>query len=116
MKTEKIFDTDAFIKTNNARVLKCTPSEREGYNNLYEVITDSSIFAPEGGGQNSDEGFFDDIKVVDVQESDGELIHFLEKEIPIDSDTVQKINFDLRFRRMQNHNAEHLICGLINKG
>ena len=115
MKTEKIFDTDAFIKTNNARVLKCTPSEREGYKNLYEVITDSSIFAPEGGGQNSDEGFFDDIKVVDVQEFDGELIHFLEKEIPIDSDTVQKINFDLRFRRMQNHNAEHLICGLIHK-
>ena len=115
MKTEKIFDTDAFIQTNDAKVIKCVLSEREGFDNLYEVITDSSIFSPEGGGQKSDEGFFDDIKVVDVQEFDGELIHFLDGEVKEGTEVLQKIDFDLRFRRMQNHNAEHLICGLIHK-
>ena len=115
MKTEKIFDTDAFVQTNKTCVIKCSLSQREGFENLYEVITDSSIFAPEGGGQKSDEGFFNDIKVVDVQEFDGELIHFLESEVKEGCEVLQKIDFELRFRRMQNHNAEHLICGLIHK-
>ncbi|MCR4648522.1 MAG: hypothetical protein K5776_05525 [Lachnospiraceae bacterium] len=115
MKTKKIFDTDAFIKENKTTVTKCALSEREGFEKLYEAVTDSTIFSPEGGGQKSDEGFFDDVRVVDVQEFDGEIIHFLESEIPAGTEVLQKIDLDLRFRRMQNHNAEHLICGLIHK-
>lgn len=115
MKTERLFDTDAFLDTCEVSVLECKKSIREGYTEYFEVITDSTVFAPEGGGQKCDEGFFDDIKVIDVQEFDGEIIHFLEKEIPAGTKTTQKINTDLRFRRMQNHNAEHLICGIIHK-
>lgn len=115
MLTERIFDTDAFVTENETLVKECRKSEREGFENLFEVITDSTIFSPEGGGQKSDEGFFDDIKVVDVREFDGELIHFTEKEVTVGSKITQKIDFELRFRRMQNHNAEHLICGLIHK-
>ena len=115
MKTKKIFDTDAYIIENKARVLKCTPSEREDYKGLFEVICDSTVFSPEGGGQKADEGFFNDIKVKDVQEIEGEIIHFLEKEVEAGSEVNQSIDFELRKRRMQVHNAEHLICGIIHK-
>ena len=115
MKTVKIFDTDAFVDTNEATILSCIKSNKEGYEDCFEVITDSTVFAPEGGGQKCDKGFFDDVKVKDVQEIDGEIIHFLEKEIKADTKVLQKIDSNLRFRRMQNHNAEHLICGLIHK-
>ena len=85
MKTERIFDTDAFTDTLEVSVIECRKSQREGYENLYEVITDSTIFAPEGGGQKCDEGFFDDEKVKDVREFDNEIIHFqnvkIEKQI-----------------------------------
>lgn len=114
MKTLKIFDTDASVFTNEATVLTCEKSNKEGYEDCYEVITDSTIFAPEGGGQKCDEGFFGDVPVKDVQEIDGELIHFLENEIKAGTKVLQKIDYSLRFRRMQNHNAEHLICGLIH--
>ena len=115
MKTQKIFDLDAYIKNKDVKVLSCKKSEREGYENYFEVITDSTIFSPEGGGQKSDVGFFDDIEVKDVQEFDGEIIHFLSDEVKEGSSVKQSIDFDLRFKRMQNHNAEHLICGLIHK-
>lgn len=115
MKTLKIFDTDAFVDTNEATILTCEKSNKEGYEDCYEVITDSTIFAPEGGGQKCDEGFFEDAPVKDVQEIDGEIIHFLENEIKAGTKVLQKIDMNLRFRRMQNHNAEHLICGLIHK-
>ncbi|MBR4412469.1 MAG: hypothetical protein IKS60_02540 [Lachnospiraceae bacterium] len=115
MKTLKIFDTDAFVDTNEACVLSCVKSNKEGFEDCFEVITDSTIFAPEGGGQKCDEGFFDDEKVKDVREFDNEIIHFLEKEFAPNTKTIQKIDSSLRFRRMQNHNAEHLICGIINK-
>ena len=115
MKTLKIFDTDAFVDSNEATVTDCKKSNKEGYEDYFEVITDSTIFAPEGGGQKCDEGFFDDVKVIDVQEIDGEIVHFLESEIKADTKVLQKIDLNLRFRRMQNHNAEHLICGLIHK-
>ena len=115
MKTLKIFDTDAFVDTNEACVLSCVKSNKEGFEDCFEVITDSTIFAPEGGGQKCDEGFFDDIRVTDVQEINGEIVHFLENEIKADTKVLQKIDMNLRFRRMQNHNAEHLICGLIHK-
>ena len=115
MKTLKIFDTDAFVDTNEATILTCEKSNKEGYEDCYEVITDSTIFAPEGGGQKCDEGFFEDAPVKDVQEIDGEIVHFLENEIKAGTKVLQKIDMNLRFRRMQNHNAEHLICGLIHK-
>jgi len=115
MKTERIFDTDSFVIENEAKVISCNESAKEEFKGLYEVITDSSIFAPLGGGQNSDIGTFDDIRVLDVREEGDTLIHYLEKPVEEGKNILQKIDFELRFRRMQNHNAEHLICGLIHK-
>ena len=115
MKTNKIYEKDSFTKEYQTSVISCTKSNRKGYENLYEVITNSTIFSPEGGGQKCDRGTFDDIKVIDVQELDGEIIHFLESPVEEKKEIVQRIDFELRFRRMQNHNAEHLICGLIHK-
>ena len=53
MKTQKIFDLDAYIKNKDVKVLSCKKSEREGYENYFEVITDSTIFSHEGGGKKA---------------------------------------------------------------
>ena len=90
MKTLKIFDTDAFVDTNEATILKCEKSNKEGYEDCYEVITDSTIFAPEGGGQKCDEGFFGDVLVKDVQEINGEIVHFLENDLNTSPNIINK--------------------------
>ena len=113
-KTKRVFDTDAYIKEYDATVISCVRSEKEGFEGLFETVTDATIFSPEGGGQKSDVGFFDDIEVADVREEGEEIIHFLKSGVKPGETVTQKIDFDLRFRRMQNHNAEHLICGLIH--
>lgn len=115
MITKRLFDLDSYIKENKAKVLSCKASNRKDYEGLYEVIFDTTIFSPEGGGQSADRGFVDDIEVKDVQEMDGELIHFLTEAIEENKEVNQTIDFELRFRRMQNHNAEHLLCGLIHE-
>lgn len=115
MVTERIFDLDAYAKENEATVLSCKKSEEKEFEGLFEVVFDSTIFAPEGGGQASDRGFYGEVRVLDVREKDGELVHFLEKSVCEGTKDLQKIDFGLRLRRMQNHNAEHLLCGLIHK-
>lgn len=114
MITTKIFELDAYVKENKSIVVSCQKTDREEYKDLYETVFESTIFAPEGGGQAADRGFINEIEVVDVQEINGEIIHFLKEEIEAGKEANQKIDFELRFRRMQNHNAEHLLCGLIH--
>lgn len=115
MKTKKIFDLDSYVKENKTRVISCEKSSRENYEGLYEVIVEATIFAPEGGGQLADKGYINECEVVDVQEMDGEIIHFVKQAFMPEDEIVESIDFDLRFRRMQNHNAEHLLCGIIHK-
>lgn len=115
MATAKLYDLNAYIKVNEAGVVSCVKSEKPGYEGLYEVISDSTIFAPEGGGQKADRGTFGDADVMDVVKKGNEIVHFTSKELKVGETYTQQIDFDLRFRRMQNHNAEHLLCGIIHK-
>ena len=41
------------------------------------MLLDRSAFYPEGGGQPCDLGILGDTAVTDVQEKDGELIHYV---------------------------------------
>ena len=115
MKTKKIFDLDAYIKTLETTVIDAHASEREEYKGCFEVITEETIFSPKGGGQNADKGTLNGLNVKDVLTIDGELIHFVEGEIKKGEKASLAIDFELRKRRMQVHNAEHLICGLFHK-
>ena len=92
MKTKKIFDTDAYVTQKDVTILECVKSERKGYEKYFEVITDETIFSPEGGGQSADLGTIDGIKVFDVQEIDGEIIHFLEKKIAVNKNANEEID------------------------
>lgn len=115
MKTKKIFDLDAYITTLDTTVIESVESKREEYSGCYEVITKETVFSPKGGGQNADKGTINGINVKDVLVIDGELIHFVEGEIKAGDKASLCIDFELRKRRMQVHNAEHLICGLFHK-
>lgn len=108
MQTLKLYEENAFIKEFEAEVLSC---EKAGKG--YAVILDKTAFFAEGGGQKCDKGTLSGVKVIDVQEENGEIIHFTEKAL---SGTVKgEIDWSVRFDRMQNHSGEHLVSGLIHK-
>lgn len=105
--TEKLFYKDAYIKEFEAKVLSCEKDK-----NLYKIILDKTAFFPEGGGQTSDTGFIGDAKVTDVQEIDGEIIHFADKEA--EGDVFCKLDFERRYIKMQSHTGEHIMSGIAH--
>lgn len=104
--TEKLYDKDAYLKCFEAQVILCQKAD-----GFYKVILDKTAFFPEEGGQYSDRGTLGDAEVFDVQLENGEIVHYCKKAV---SGTVcGKIDFDRRFRNMQNHTGEHIISGLV---
>lgn len=105
--TEKLYDFDAYLTDFSADVLSCTSCE-----NGYKVILNKTAFFPEEGGQYSDKGYLNGIDVFDVQIENGEHVHYCKDAV---SGTVcGEIDFQRRFRNMQNHTGEHIISGIVH--
>ncbi len=105
--TEKIYDTNSYLTEFEAEVISC--NEADGY---YKVILNKTAFFPEEGGQYSDKGTLGDSEVFDVQIENGEIVHYCRQSLT--GTVTGKLNFERRFRNMQNHTGEHVISGLIH--
>ena len=109
MITEKLYDKDSHIKSFTARVIDC----REN-GNRFEVILDKTAFFPEGGGQYADTGKIGDANISDVQIINNKIVHFTDKAVKIGDEIQCEINWEQRFRRMQNHSGEHIVSGIVH--
>lgn len=113
--TEKLFYQDSSIKEFTATVESCI----QGKDGLYEVILDRTAFFPEGGGQYADTGVLlykeKEVKVVDVQEKNEIVTHYVTEEIENGSKVIGKLNYEERFSKMQQHTGEHIVSGIVNR-
>lgn len=107
--THKIYETDSYCKEFTAIVLSCEKIE-DGY----AVELDKTAFFPVGGGQAADCGTIDGANVLDVQLKDGVVIHTVDVEIPEGSKATCKLDWELRFSRMQSHSGEHVVSGIVH--
>ena len=108
--TEKLYDKDSHLKEFSATVLSC---EKSGEN--YSVILDKTAFFPEGGGQKSDRGNIGEAAVLDVRIVSGEIIHCTDRPLNIGEEYACNLNWDRRFRNMQNHSGEHIVSGIVHR-
>ena len=108
MKTERLFDTDAFIFSFEAQVLSC---EKQG--KYYAAVLDKTAFFPEGGGQPADKGTLGGESVCDVQEREGIIYHYVKA--PLGGTVQGVLDSNTRFCRMQNHSGEHVVSGIIHR-
>lgn len=108
--TEKLYYVDSHLKQFEARALSCTEGK-----DCFELILDRTAFFPEGGGQLADTGFIGEARVLDVQEKDGEIIHYVNQSVEPDTVCICTLDWEQRFRRMQNHSGEHIVSGLVHK-
>lgn len=107
---DALFYKDNYLKEFNTKVIDCIEE-----NNKIKVVLENTAFYPEGGGQPSDIGFIENIKVIHVEEKAGKIYHEVESKIEVDKEVFCKINFEERFSNMQHHTAEHIVSGLICK-
>lgn len=110
MTTVKLYEADSHLSEFSATVLSC---EKDGEN--YKVILDKTAFFPEGGGQEADTGRIGEANVFDVQISSGIITHVTDKPLESGNEYNCKLDFEKRFRRMQNHSGEHIVSGLIHR-
>ncbi len=108
--TEKLYYSDSHMSEFSATVLSVTEE-----NGKFAVTLDRTAFFPEGGGQGSDTGFIGGVRVYDVQIRDGVIYHYTEKPLKEGKQVACAIDFDRRFRNMQNHSGEHIISGIVHR-
>lgn len=106
--TDKLYYTDPYISEFTASVLACEPCDGG-----FHVTLDRSAFYPGGGGQPADSGTVGGSNVLSVFAEDGVIVHITDA--PVSGEVACAIDFDARFRRMQNHTGEHIVSGLFHR-
>ena len=108
--TERLYYADSKMKRFTAAVTSC-----EAVKDGYAVTLDRTAFFPEGGGQAGDSGLIGRARVSDTQEKNGEIIHYVNQPLTVGEVYDCAIDWEIRFRRMQNHSGEHIVSGLVHK-
>lgn len=107
--TEKLFYQDSHLAEFDAVVTACR--EQDG---RYAVELDRTAFFPEGGGQYADTGFLDGVRVTDVRECGGTVVHLTDAPLEEGSRVHGRIDWEERFMKMQQHSGEHIVSGLVH--
>ena len=108
--TKRLYYEDAYCREFYARVTDCREGKRG-----WEVTLDQTAFYPEGGGQPADEGTMGEAKVLDVKEGGEEVIHLCDRPLEPGSTVHGTLDWDRRFRFMQQHSGEHIFSGIVHR-
>ena len=109
MSTERLYYENPHLREFTAVVRECRSLE-----NGYAVCLDRTAFYPEGGGQPADQGELGGVRVLDVQEKDGEILHFTDGPLKKGETVTGLIDWERRFDLMQQHSGEHIVSGLVH--
>ena len=106
--TEQLYYQDPFLTEFTGRVLTCVQEK-----NAWAVTLDHTAFYPEGGGQPADQGTLGEVKVLDVRERAGEIVHLCDGPLPVGTEAAGTVDWARRFDHMQQHSGEHIVSGTI---
>jgi alanyl-tRNA synthetase len=108
--TKKLFHQDSYQTTFQAKIV--AKFVDKGKHNL---ILDQTYFYPNAGGQTCDRGKINGITVIDVQEENGRVIHYLERDIvaEIGATVSGEVDWKERFDHMQQHTGQHILSGAL---
>ena len=110
METRKLYYEDCHLARFTARVLSCDKTETG-----FTVVLDATAFYPEGGGQAADTGTLGNVRVLDTRERGGQVVHLCGGPLTV-GDTVEGVlDWEPRFRRMQQHTGEHIVSGILHR-
>ncbi len=109
MDTELLYNSDPYMKEFEADILEVLP-----YEDKFAAVLDRTAFYPEGGGQPSDTGSLAGIRVLQVQEKDGRILHIME-EMPSAKHVTGSIDWQRRFDHMQQHTGQHILSACFEE-
>ena len=107
--TEKLYYKYSLIHEFEASVISCEQGKSCWY-----IELDRTAFFPEGGGQYADTGYIGDVRISDVQEKDGRILHYARSALTVGESYPCRIDYEQRLRRMQAHSGEHIVSGITH--
>ncbi len=108
--TDKLFYQDGYQQEFTARVISCEKMKKG-----YAIVLDQTAFFPEGGGQYGDLGFLDSVRVIDTQEKGDLVYHYTKEALEPGKEVTGRLDWQVRFDRMQQHSGEHIISGIVHR-
>lgn len=108
--TDKLFYQDGYQQEFTARVISCEEMKKG-----YAIVLDQTAFFPEGGGQYGDLGFLDSVRVIDTQEKGDLVYHYTKEALEPGKEVTGRLDWQVRFDRMQQHSGEHIISGIVHR-
>lgn len=107
----KLYYKDPYTKTFLSKV---SYQKQDESGRWYAVLAETAFY-PTGGGQPHDIGTIDGIEVIDAEEVDGELRHYIEKPFEEVGDSVTGvIDWERRFDHMQQHAGQHILSAAFD--
>lgn len=108
----RLFYQDSYIKSFTSEVVTKGKDKDE---NDY-IVLEQTAFYPTGGGQPHDIGTIENIKVLNVEEVEGEIRHYLENELDDGISSVHGvIDWVRRFDHMQQHAGQHILSAAFEQ-
>ena len=102
----KLFYADAYRQKGITKVVTLV---KEDIDRWY-VTLEETLFYPTGGGQPHDVGRIKDVVVLDVEEVEGEIRHYIaEPTLEVGEPVELEINWQRRFDFMQQHTGQHIL-------
>ncbi|MEH7305761.1 alanyl-tRNA editing protein [Neobacillus drentensis] len=107
----KLYYQDPYLRTFIAKVVK---QEQNTAGNWY-VVLNQTAFYPTGGGQPHDFGTLTDRNVLNVEEIDGEIRHYLDRPLDdVGEEVIGKIDWERRLDHMQQHAGQHILSAAFD--
>ena len=106
---EKLYEENPYLTRFTARVISCVRGKQG-----WDVMLDQTAFYPEGGGQPYDRGTLGEVRVLEVHEREGHVVHTCSAPLQEGSQVEGEIDWARRFDLMQHHSGEHIVSGLAH--
>lgn len=105
---QKLYYKDTYLQTFTAQI---TNQARDKDGNIYVVLTETAFY-PTGGGQPHDTGHLNQTPVINVEEIDGEILHYITEEIHT-NEVTGYVSWKRRFDHMQQHAGQHILSAIF---
>lgn len=111
MKTIKLYYTDPHLREFGATVTGCSASG----GGLFEITLDRTAFFPGGGGQAADSGSIGPATLLGMREEGDLIYHLADLPLAPGENYICRLDWERRFRAMQNHGGEHIVSGIVGR-
>ncbi|MFH1964994.1 MAG: alanine--tRNA ligase-related protein [Acidobacteriota bacterium] len=102
---ERLYSGDSYLSEFKAEITRVVPCQ-----NGWEVSLSRTAFYPESGGQPADQGWINDVPVVNVVDTSEGPVHIVSTGNLFVSQEVQcRIDWNRRFDYMQHHTGQHIL-------